>query len=77
MSVYLQSGVERERMSAKGHGDSPDQRLDLGSGKLSGKKAVITGADSGIGRAVAIAYALEGADARNISLPSPSVCSTY
>lgn len=34
----------------------------IGSGKLAGKKAIITGADSGIGRAVAIAYAREGAD---------------
>ena len=33
-----------------------------GSGRLMGKKAVITGGDSGIGRAVAIAYAREGAD---------------
>ncbi|MEU4344937.1 glucose 1-dehydrogenase [Nocardia sp. NPDC023852] len=33
-----------------------------GSGKLAGKAAVITGADSGIGRAVAIAFAREGAD---------------
>ncbi|NAZ75618.1 SDR family oxidoreductase [Kineococcus sp. T13] len=33
-----------------------------GSGKLTGKAAIITGADSGIGRAVAIAYAREGAD---------------
>lgn len=33
-----------------------------GSGRLKGMKAIITGADSGIGRAVAIAYAREGAD---------------
>jgi NAD(P)-dependent dehydrogenase (short-subunit alcohol dehydrogenase family) len=33
-----------------------------GCGKLEGKKTIITGADSGIGRAVAIAFAREGAD---------------
>jgi NAD(P)-dependent dehydrogenase (short-subunit alcohol dehydrogenase family) len=38
------------------------ERSYRGSGKLTGKAAVITGADSGIGRAVAIAFAREGAD---------------
>jgi NAD(P)-dependent dehydrogenase (short-subunit alcohol dehydrogenase family) len=40
-----------------------------GSGKLSGKKCIITGGDSGIGRAVAIAFAKQGADVAIIHLP--------
>ena len=42
----------------------PDHGEELyrGSGRLTGKATVITGADSGIGRAVAIAFAREGAD---------------
>jgi len=42
----------------------PDHGEDSykGSGRLSGKKTIITGGDSGIGRAVALAYAREGAD---------------
>jgi NAD(P)-dependent dehydrogenase (short-subunit alcohol dehydrogenase family) len=42
----------------------PDHGEDSyrGSGRMTGKRAVITGADSGIGKAVAIAYAREGAD---------------
>ena len=40
-----------------------------GSGRLEGKKTVITGGDSGIGRAVAIAFAREGADVLLSYLP--------
>jgi len=44
--------------------DKPDHGEDSyrGSDRLTGKRAVITGADSGIGRAVALAFAREGAD---------------
>ena len=51
-------GTEDQLHPIADHGETSYR----GSGKLEGKKAVITGGDSGIGRAVAIAYAREGAD---------------
>ena len=44
-----------------------------GSGKLKNKAAIITGGDSGIGRAVAVLYAREGADVAIVHLPAEKV----
>ena len=46
------------------------KRASRGFGRLAGRKALITGADSGIGRAAAIAFAREGADIVLNYLPS-------
>jgi len=43
------------------------------AGKLTGKKAIITGGDSGIGRAVAVVFAMEGADVSIVYLPEEQV----
>lgn len=53
-----QPGVEAEMTPAPIY----DDENYLGSEKLKGKNALITGGDSGIGRAVAVAYAKEGAN---------------
>ena len=51
-------GTEQQMHPAPDHGETSYR----GSGRLKGKAAVVTGADSGIGKAVAIAFAREGAD---------------
>jgi NAD(P)-dependent dehydrogenase (short-subunit alcohol dehydrogenase family) len=58
-------GSEQAMRPKPDHGETSYR----GSGKLTGKRAVITGGDSGIGKAVAIAFAREGADVLISYLP--------
>jgi NAD(P)-dependent dehydrogenase (short-subunit alcohol dehydrogenase family) len=68
MLDYPKPPFPKQRQAMPGKTDAmqpvPDhgEQSYKGSGRLHGKRAIITGADSGIGRAVALAFAREGAD---------------
>ena len=67
-SAYPRPPLPKQRQELPGRDDLLDPKPDhgeesyIGDGRLAGLATIVTGADSGIGKAVAIAFAREGAD---------------